>query len=63
MLNRSSRAIWLNALVNPNIPDLAAPPACPADLAEPAYASLIYERSCTVRDSVPIPHAQPEAPS
>lgn len=42
-MTKSSRSLWISARRNIALPDLQAD-----DLSEPAYASLVFEKSCMV---------------
>ena len=48
LTHKSSRQVWIAAFNN--IPEaLERPPPCPEDLAEIAYANLLYNMLCMVR--------------
>ena len=46
LTNKTSRQVWVAAF--DNIPETQKPPPCPEDLAEIAYASLLYNPRCMV---------------
>lgn len=57
LMSRTSRHIWIASRRNvvPKLPD------CPADISEPMYASLVFERTCQV-STCPAPwprHSKP----